>query len=74
MYAVTGNGIQVLQLGSCSAIGGDGGIGGGGGRAGGGLQQLTVWANSLGVEEEDALVHDATNGTSSRHQPTGQTT
>ena len=35
---------------------------------------LTVWANSLGVEEKDALVHDATNGTSSRHQPTGQTT
>ena len=36
--------------------------------------RLTVRSSSLGVEEEDALVHDATNGTSSRHQPTGQTT
>ena len=36
------------------------------------MQVLTVRASSLGVEEEDALVHDTTNGSSSRHKPTGQ--
>ena len=38
------------------------------------MRKLTVWASSLSVEEEDALVHDTTDGSSSRDQATSQTT